>query len=235
MRPRAETYMGGSRSAHATERAYTEIRSLLIAGDVAPGSWLREEDLAERTGVSRTPVREALRLLAQEGFVEFRPRRGVQVVSWSDQDLDELFDLRALLEAHGAGQAAERATAEQVEAMYELCDRMEELATSTYGHDGSGGLASDEVEDVYRQIAELNNELHQAVLHASGNAHLPSLMRGLVSMPLVQRTFMRYSDGRLARSMAHHRELVDAIRQGDSGWASAVMTAHIKSARVELP
>jgi len=235
MTTRAETYMGGSRSAHATERAYTEIRSLLIAGDVAPGSWLREEDLAERTGVSRTPVREALRLLAQEGFVEFRPRRGVQVVSWSDQDLDELFDLRALLEAHGAAQAAERATPEQIEAMYELCDRMEDLAAGTYENDGAGSLAPDQVEDVYRQIAELNNELHQAVLLASGNAHLPSLMRGLVSMPLVQRTFMRYSDGRLARSMAHHRELVDAIRQGDGGWAAAVMTAHIKSARVELP
>lgn len=220
--------------AQATERAYTQIRSLLVAGSYAPGTRLREEDLAERTGVSRTPVREALRRLAVEGFVEFQPRRGVQVTSWSDQDLDELFGVRALLESYGAGQAAERATPDQLDTMSELCDRMEALAIQTYASGGSNGEVPAEIQEVYQQIAELNNEFHEAVLAASGNAHLRTLMGGLISMPLVQRTFMRYSGARLARSMSHHRELVDAMRARDGSWASSVMNAHVRSARVEL-
>jgi DNA-binding GntR family transcriptional regulator len=234
--------------AQATERAYAQIRSLLIAGDFEPGSRLREEDLAERTGVSRTPVREALRKLANEGFVEFQPRRGVQVTSWTDQDLDELFGVRALLESYGAGQAADRAGAEHIATMAGLCDRMDALAEQTYGlghGNGDRGAGGDEaarvgasvpprVQAVYHEIAELNNEFHETVLAAAGNTHLRSLMGGLISMPLVQRTFMRYSGDRLARSMSHHRELVDAIRSGDSVWASSVMNAHVRSARVEL-
>jgi DNA-binding GntR family transcriptional regulator len=225
----------------AAERAYAQIRSLLIAGDFAPGARLREEDLAERTGVSRTPVREALRKLANEGFVEFQPRRGVQVISWTDHDLDELFSVRALLESYGAAQAAERGTAEHVETMSRLCDRMDALAehAAAYaGRDEGNGMVDGhvpvELQEVYHQIAELNNEFHETVLAASGNAHLRSLMGGLISMPLVQRTFMRYSPDRLARSMSHHRELVDAVRAHDGSWASSVMNAHVRSARVEL-
>ena len=217
--------------AQATEHAYAQIRSLLIAGDFEPGSRLREEDLAERTGVSRTPVREALRRLANEGFVTFQPHRGVQVISWTDQDLDELFGVRALLESYGAGQAAGRATADHVATMYDLCDRMDALAEQT---DGDGSRLPPQVQEVYHRIAELNNEFHETVLASTGNAYLRSLMGGLISMPLVQRTFMRYSGERLARSMSHHRELVDAIRSGDSSWASSVMNAHVRSARVEL-
>ena len=224
--------------AQATEHAYAQIRSLLIAGDFEPGSRLREEDLAERTGVSRTPVREALRRLANEGFVTFQPHRGVQVISWTDQDLDELFGVRALLESYGAGQAAGRATADHVANLYDLCDRMDALAEQTYEFehptDGDGSRLPPQVQEVYHRIAELNNEFHETVLASTGNAYLRSLMGGLISMPLVQRTFMRYSGERLARSMSHHRELVDAIRSGDSSWASSVMNAHVRSARVEL-
>lgn len=219
----------------ATERAYTQIRSGLLGGVFAPGERLREEDLAQRTGVSRTPVREALRRLALEGFVDLQPGRGVQVVSWSDQDLDEIFSVRALLEGYGAAQAAQRATPEQVEALTVLCDRMDAVAETTYAADkGDEGPIDDDLRAAYQEIAELNNEFHQTVLTAAGNAHLRSLMGGLISMPLVQRTFMRYSGERLARSMSHHRELVDAFRAGDASWASSVMTAHVRSARVQL-
>jgi DNA-binding GntR family transcriptional regulator len=219
----------------ATERAYTQIRSGLLGGVFAPGERLREEDLAQRTGVSRTPVREALRRLALEGFVDLQPGRGVQVASWSDQDLDEIFSVRALLEGYGAAQAAQRATAEHVETLTALCDRMDAVAETTYAADlGDDGPLDDDLRAAYQEIAELDNEFHQTVLTAAGNAHLRSLMGGLISMPLVQRTFMRYSGERLARSMSHHRELVDAFRAGDASWASSVMTAHVRSARVQL-
>lgn len=221
--------------AQAAELAYSQIRGLLIAGHMTPGTWLREEDLAERTGVSRTPVREALRRLEQEGFVDFRPRRGAQVVRWTDQDLDEIFSVRALLESYGASQAAEFATSEHLAVLTDLCDQMDDLAERTYEMALSGdGEQPEEVMETYHRIADLNYDFHKTVLSAAGNAHLRSVMRGLISMPLVQRTFMRYSGDRLARSMSHHRELVDALTARDSGWASSVMNAHVRSARVEL-
>jgi DNA-binding GntR family transcriptional regulator len=143
--------------------------------------------------------------------------------------------VRALLEGYGAAQAAQRATVEHVEALTVLCDRMDAVAETTYTADlGDEGPIDDDLRAAYQEIAELNNEFHQTVLTAAGNAHLRSLMGGLISMPLVQRTFMRYSGERLARSMSHHRELVDAFRAGDASWASSVMTAHVRSARVQL-
>lgn len=220
----------------AAESAYTQIRSMLIAGEIGPGDKLLEEDLAERTGVSRTPVREALRRLASEGFVEFQPRRGVRAVSWTSRDLDEIFSLRALLEGYAAGQAAERAKPDHLERLSDLCDRMEAIAETTYGIgpvDGDGEI-SEEVEEAYGSLSELNNEFHRTVLAAADNAHLDAVMARLISAPLVQRTFMRYSGERLARSMSHHRELVEALSRRDPALATAVMTAHIRSARVEL-
>jgi DNA-binding GntR family transcriptional regulator len=221
--------------AKAAERAYSQIRSWLVAGDFGPGVKLREEDLALRTGVSRTPVREALRRLAAEGLVEFQAGRGVKVVSWTSRDLDEIFSLRALLEGYGAGQAAERAKPDDLDDLTALCDQMDTIAEQTYraGPHINGELP-ESLQRAYAHLSELNNSFQKAVLNAADNAQLNVLMSGLVSAPLVQRTFMQYSDQRLARSMAHHRELVEALKAGDPAWATAVMTAHIRSARSEL-
>jgi DNA-binding transcriptional MocR family regulator len=94
----------GSRAAHtAVERAYEAIRGGIFSGDHPAGSRLREEELAERIGVSRTPVREALRRLDAEGLVEFMPNRGAHVASWSEDDLREIFGLRACSRASARG------------------------------------------------------------------------------------------------------------------------------------
>ena len=81
----------------AAEKAYEAIRDGIVGGELPVGGRLREEELAGTIGVSRTPVREALRRLDAEGLVEFSPHRGAQVASWSDQDLDEIFGLRGVL------------------------------------------------------------------------------------------------------------------------------------------
>ncbi len=209
----------GSRGAHtAVERAYEAIRSGIFSGEHPAGSRLREEELAERIGVSRTPVREALRRLDAEGLVEFMPNRGAHVASWSDDDLREIFALRALLESFGARLAAARIDHETLAGLRELCDAMDLALT---------GEGPDQVE----RVAELNNQFHQGVLAASGSNRLPLLLSSLVEAPLVYRTFRRYSAEQVARSMSHHRELLAALEIGDGEWAESVMRSHVLAAR----
>src|SRR3569623_153872 len=83
---------------HASDHAYRLIRAQILSGARAGGDWLREGDLADSIGVSRTPVREALRRLTAEGLVHYERNRGVQVAAWTTADLDEIFSLRSVLE-----------------------------------------------------------------------------------------------------------------------------------------
>lgn len=202
-------------------RVHEELRSDILGGRCEPGSRLREEELAERFGLSRTPVREALRRLEADGLVTVTPRRGAEVVRWRDDDLAELVELRALLEGHAARRAAVGGGVDLV-ALTELCARMEALAPpGTEPSDGAG------------EITRLNMELHRAV-HRAGGKLLPDLLARLIDVPVVRRTFHTYSEAELRRSFAQHRELVEALAAGDGDWAAAVMQAHIRAAGATL-
>src|SRR4051795_1759439 len=96
---------------HASDHAYRLIRAQILSGARAGGDWLREGDLAESIGVSRTPVREALRRLTAEGLVRYERNRGVQVAVWTTEDLDEIFSLRSVLEPWACRLAAGSAPA----------------------------------------------------------------------------------------------------------------------------
>src|SRR5215203_6092246 len=100
--------------ARAAEAAYGIIREGILSGELARGQRLREEELALRAGVSRTPVREALRRLDAEGLVDFTPNRGARVTAWSERELEDVYEARALLESYGARLAATRVTAEEL-------------------------------------------------------------------------------------------------------------------------
>ncbi|HEX5493487.1 MAG TPA: GntR family transcriptional regulator [Mycobacteriales bacterium] len=205
----------------AVERAYSQIRSAIVDGTFPPGMHLEEEGLADSSGVSRTPVREALRRLAAEGFVEFVPHQGAFVPTWTEADHHEIFDLRAVLESFGARLAARRVSAADLDELRALAAEMETAARSG---------RPDRLDDV----AALNNRFHGAVLAASGNRRLRQLAQATVAVPLVLRTFQRYSAERLQRSLRHHREIVDALAARDESWAEAIMRTHILSARWEL-
>ncbi len=202
----------------ATELAYTRIRQGILDGAHGPASRLREEDLAAGIGVSRTPVREALRRLGAEGLVEFTPNRGVRVVAWSERDLQEIFELRALLEGYGARLAAGRATAPALRGLTVLAERMEEAVR---------GHAPDRLE----RVAEINNRFHQGVLAAAASDRLVAILGHVVQVPLVRHTFRRYAPRELERSLSQHREILEALRQGDPEWAASAMRSHILGAR----
>ena len=115
----------------AVDQAYHTVRDGIISGRYPPSSRVTEQDIAEAAGVSRTPVREALRRLHGEGLVEFQPNHGAVVTDWTDVDTDEVFELRAMLEAHGAARAAKRATPAQIL-------ELRRLAEEQHHHHGAG-------------------------------------------------------------------------------------------------
>jgi len=206
---------------NAVERAYESVLSDILSGGHPAGSRLREEELAASIGMSRTPVREALRRLHAEGIVKVLPNRGAVVADLDDSDLDDIFELRALLEGYGARRAATSATDEQVSALSALCDEME-------------GNTARSRSRRFDEIARLNLEFHRTLHGAGGNARLAPLLSSVMLMPLVRHTFNRYTPEELARSFAHHRELISAISARDAVWAEAVMQAHMSAARSSL-
>ncbi len=199
----------------AAEYAYGEVRRQIITGERAGGDWLREGDLATELGVSRTPVREALQRLTAEGLARHEPNRGVRVERWTSADLDEIFSLRSILEPWGSARAASSGAAD--------LDRLDGLALEM---DRCAARQPPDIDEITR----LNNEFHRLVLEAAGHARLVHLVTAVVDVPLVWRTFSHYTPDALQRSLAHHHELVDALRAGDPDWAESVMRSHVRAA-----
>ncbi len=205
----------------ATQRAHALLRAGILDGTRPAGSRLREDTLADELGLSRTPVREALQRLGTEGLVDHLAHRGARVASWSSTEEEETFALRAVLEGLGARRAAERATAADVAALRELCTRME--ATT------SPGAPRD-----LDALTGLNHRFHHELLRIADSPRLEAMVDTVIHVPVVMRTFLRYSDAALARSQHHHRELCDALEVGDGGWAESVMRSHVLAARAQL-
>jgi DNA-binding GntR family transcriptional regulator len=200
----------------AADTAYRLIRDQILTGERTSGEWLREGEMAESTGVSRTPVREALRRLTAEGLVRYERHRGVQVQNWSVRDLDEIFSLRSVLEPWGCRLAAANGTVD-LAVLDDLASQMDTLAPD--------GRPSD-----VDKLTELNNAFHRAVLDGADNTRLTGVIASVIQLPLVWRTFSRYTPEALRRSLAHHHELVSALTARDPDWAESVMCSHVRAA-----
>ncbi|MBW0116440.1 GntR family transcriptional regulator [Pseudonocardia abyssalis] len=198
----------------ASERATGAVRELILRGDFAAGARLGEVELAERLGVSRTPVREALARLASEGLVEIVPNRGARVSSWTVAELEEVFDLRAALEPRLTALAVPNAGPADVDALDDLAQRM----------------LGAELDD----LVPLNRAFHGLLAELAAHPAMAGALAGAIHAPIVLRNFHAYDDASLRRSLAHHVEIVAAVRAGDPVWAQAVMTAHIHNARAVM-
>lgn len=200
----------------ASDRAYTTIRAMILAGELPAGAQIREEALAERCGVSRTPVRDALRRLEAELLVKRSDTQRSFVADWSLDDVADAFELRAKLEGHAARLAAERMDDERLAAL-KACN--ERLSSSVFR----------DVPDV-SGFLEANREFHAIVLDAAGSRRLASLLGILIEQPVVWRTAHHYTPDALRSSHAEHEQLLAAFERRDGGWAEAVMAAHIRRA-----
>ncbi|MBL8550305.1 MAG: GntR family transcriptional regulator [Hyphomonadaceae bacterium] len=204
----------------AVDKAYRTIRDGIMRGAYPQGAHMTAQDLASAIGLSRTPIREAMRRLHAEGLIQIIPNRGAFVSQWSQVEIEGMYDLRVLLEGFAAECAARHATEEQIAELRHLAVEMRRLVRKEPAP--------------LDQVAQNNDRFHKTILRASGNPRLGDLLSSIVEMPLVLSTFRRYSAEELRRSADQHVELVSAIEMRDPAWARSVMAAHILSARRTL-
>lgn len=200
------------------ETAYQAIRSMVLGGALKPGDRIREERLADQLGVSRTPIREALRRLSAEGMVTFEANRGALVASWSDQDLHEIFQLRAQIEGFGARLATARMKPDDVGQLRGYAEAMEAAADR-------GDIP---------ELQRVNADFHRRILQVTGNRRLVEIATSLSHVPVIYRTFRHYTPDEMRRSVGHHLEMVSAFASGDAEWAESTMRTHLLAARTAL-
>ncbi len=201
----------------AGEKAYRIIREAILSGRFEPSQRLKEAELTALCNVSRTPVREALHRLGTEGIVVVTPNSGAQVSTVSPTELEEIYALRAMLEAHAAARAARNLTPDAIDRLKHLAAAMEDLI-----------LQPPEV--INREFTPVNAAFHKIILDAAMSPRLAAMAGLVVQVPLVLRTLASYSIEDRRRSMAHHRELIEAFIARDAEWASSVMKSHIHAA-----
>ncbi|MEV0386932.1 GntR family transcriptional regulator [Nonomuraea sp. NPDC050643] len=202
-------------AAHQTLRdeVTEELRRRILSGELAQGERLVEDRLAASLGVSRNPVRESIRVLAAEGFIQVAPRLGATVARLSAEEGEELFDVRMAVEGLAARLAARKRTPASAERLRRVLDQAKEAV------DG-GRLEA---------VADLNTAFHLAVGEAAGNSYLALMMK-----PMLQRAQWVFSQTAAVRgphSWSEHLSLYEAIAAGDEDEAQARAIAHVAAAR----
>jgi DNA-binding GntR family transcriptional regulator len=190
------------------------LREAILAGAIPAEALLRQEDVAQRFGVSRPPVREALRQLEAEGLVVSRPRRGYVVAGLDPADVAEIFDIRGALEAQAATHAAQRRTDADLAAMEALCAAME-------------ALTLDEPEDGLR-FADLNRDFHARICAAGGRPWAGKILRNLAQHA---DRYVRLGSalvGNIDRVNGEHRMMLEACRARDAETMAQLAGDHVR-------
>ena len=175
------------------EEVAEQLRQRIFGRQLEPGSWIDELKLCGELGISRTPMREALKVLAVEGLVTMRPRRGAYVTEMSERDVREAYQLLALLESDAAARVSERASAEELAELQALHAQLE--------------AAIDERERFFA----LNEAFHLRLLELEGNRWRQQIVTDLRRVMKLNRHHSLFKQGRLAESLQEHRELMQAL------------------------
>ena len=194
------------------------LRSAIRNGILEAGERLMEVQLAEELGISRTPVREAIRKLEQEGYVIMMPRRGTYVSSVSVNDIKEIFEIRSALESLSTGLAARRIEPDELE-------KLRTLLTEIEGHIQSRDMD---------KIVETDIEFHGLLYQVSRNERLVAIINNLKEQLARFRTLSMSYPGRLQETLEEHRAMVEAIAAGDVDAARDAAERHMEQAEETL-
>ena len=200
----------------ASEQAYLALRSKILSGELAPGFQVKEEEVAEMCGVSRTPVRDAMRRLEAELFIRRTDSQRSYVAEWNLSDIDEVFTLRTMLEGYAVRRAATRATADHVLELQEINAALEQT------------LKGREID--MQAFLDANARFHSLILDIASSERLSALLNRLILQPVVLQTVLQYDRAHLVQSHSEHVEITNAIEYRDADWAEAIMTAHVRRA-----
>ena len=194
------------------------LRQAIRDGVLPPGERLMEIPLAEELGVSRTPIREAIRILEQEGLVVMIPRRGTYVADMSLKDVTEVFELRSILEELAAELAAERITNEEIEALEQHL-----VEIGNYMNENN-----------LNKVVQADILFHEILYKASRNDRLVEMINNLREQTLRFRTLSMSQTGRLAKTWDEHRQLVEAISDRDVERARQIARIHMEESEKTL-
>jgi DNA-binding GntR family transcriptional regulator len=194
------------------------LRAMVFDGDLAPGAFIDEKALASSWQVSRTPLREALKVLAAEGLVDLVPHRGCRVIELTEDDADALFPVMALLEGRCALEAVAHATDEDLRQVQHLHDELERHA------------AAQDIDGYYR----VNHSFHSLVQQLAGNRWLDRATGDLRRFMRLMRGSQLALPGRMDASINEHRVLLDAFLQRDAARAERAMHDHLLAQLVAL-
>ena len=200
------------------EEVAERLRTRIFAHEMAPGTWIDEQAVASEFGISRTPMREALKVLASEGLVRLEPRRGCYVAELSEQDLDEIFPVMALLEGRVAFEAATRLTDADLGRLETLHASLEKYATAN---------------DADR-FFEANQAFHSALQEIAGNRWLKQTIDDARKVIKLTRRDSLRLEGRLKQSLTEHRAILQALRDHNPDAAGRAMHDHLLSGRAAV-
>ena len=192
------------------EEVAERLRQRIFLRELTPGSWIDELKIAEELGISRTPLREALKVLAAEGLVTMKVRRGAYVTEVSEQDLREVYELLALLEADAASAVASKATAAE---RAELQALHQELEAALGDRD---------------RFFALNERFHVRLLEMAGNRWRQQMVGDLRKVMKLNRHHSLFKTGRMAESLAEHRDILEALLHNQPQAARERMQAHFQ-------
>lgn len=197
----------------ATDKAYRSLKSDVLMCHLAPGSEIYEGEIAAQLGMSKTPVREALGMLVHEGFVEVRPRQGYRVTDVTLADVQEVFQLRLMLEPAAVELAAERATPEQLQVLRSCVEDPPESQ-----------------DDAISRAAVF----HRTLADASGNTRLAAMLHNLLDEMQRLRYIGLDSNGAYENESLEHRELLDALLKGNHHLARDIAQRHVEGDRMKV-
>lgn len=195
-----------------------KLRERIFSGALAPGSFVDEPALCAELSISRTPLREALKVLTAEGLVRHEPRRGCFVSQITEQDLDEIFPVIALLEGRCAHEAALNATDADLAALEQLHDRLQRSAQAR------------RITEYY----ETNYAIHEAIIVLASNRWLAQVIGDLRKIVKLARLQQLHAPGRLEQSLSEHMAVYAALKARDAEGAEAAMRTHLTRQRVAL-
>ncbi|HEU5214478.1 MAG TPA: GntR family transcriptional regulator [Gaiellaceae bacterium] len=211
------------------DKLASQLHARVLSGELPSGTRLRQEALAEEFGVSRTPVREALRKLQAGGLVELQPNRGAVVRGLSPTEIRDAYEVRAALEALAAGLAAERANREQLQRLGNAQAEFRAALEQTVARrQGGREVGAREI----RRWGHANDEFHQTIHEASGNDVLVSTLAQLHrNFPRdLSRLVISESTTMLETNVREHKEILEALTRHDAAAASELMQRHVARA-----
>lgn len=194
------------------------LRERIFSGGLLPGSFLDESALAEQMNISRTPLREALKVLTAEGLVRHEPRRGCFVNQVTEQDLDDIFPVLTMLEGRCAFEAAQHASDADLQALEALHERLARHANAR------------RITDYYAA----NYAIHEAIITLAGNRWLAQVIGDLRKIVKLARLQQLHAPGRLEESLAEHQAVFAALKARDAAAADAAMRVHLERQREAL-